>query len=566
MLETKQQKQYLGVIIVLIVILVCVSIFNHGQPFKYVDTKNYSNNSSQADAARQYLAYLNTLQVDQAASKQLFESIISQDEIAQEIKSALVVQQPVNMPEVDVKNFKSAPVSNKQSAEIYLGQTVSQAVDFNNQSLALGQALFTDTNEESLAQIKPLYSNFWNSLVSVPVPADAQNLHKALVSALTAYGQLLNAAQDYDTANYENNNNIWPKVYQDYLVINSAAKTYSDELNKLTAKYKIAEVSMPLDYAQTKTINLPFVKTAHAFVGVGDTTIVVGDIPSIILNATKEGLRSAFVQFMGAMLNKLIAQIENNYMIANFLYYSDALVSGQYANDYLNKYVADNVDRQIIKRFIPQFSCGANAADLKPVFEAKAKSYLGFDPSELNPKDPKYFAKMASVGNFLASPSGWQIYYQDLADMAESQAEINADRELLSPGLKSARDIVKNDVAKSVSSIVSAQRASFTALLQLGAQNAEGIISGFVAQLTQTLINNFVFKGVTGGPTGGVGVLKEQVTCVAAAQIQPVLALSTTQYQSPGASLTPSQALEKQCSDFPQSCQNSGSINVRGGQ
>jgi hypothetical protein len=91
------------------------------------------------------------------------------------------------------------------------------------------------------------------------------------------------------------------------------------------------------------------------------------------MDAIKEGLRSAFVSFMGTMLNKLIAKIESNYMIANFLYYSDALVAGQYTDDYLNKYVQLQSDRQIIKRFIPQLSCGRNTADLRPVFEAKAQ-------------------------------------------------------------------------------------------------------------------------------------------------------------------------------------------------
>jgi hypothetical protein len=267
---------------------------------------------------------------------------------------------------------------------------------------------------------------------------------------------------------------------------------------------------------------------------------------------------------MGAMLNKLISKIESNYMIANFLYYSDALVAGQYTDDYLNKYVADTVDRQVIKRFIPQLACGRNTADLRPVFEAKAKDYLGFTPANISPSDPQYYSKMAKVGDFLASPNGWEVYYEDLADQAESEAEKNADRELTSSGLKAARDQIKSGLAKSVSSLVSAQRASFTALLQLGAQNAEGIISGFVAQLTQTLVNNFVFKGVTGGPAGGVGVLKEQSTCVAVAQIQPILPLEGTVYVEPSPPPSQQQLIQQQCEDFPESCQPApSSANAR---
>ncbi len=242
-------------------------------------------------------------------------------------------------------------------------------------------------------------------------------------------------------------------------------------------------------------------------------------------------------------------------------FYSDALVARQYTDDYLQKYVGQQIDRQIIKRFIPQFSCGANTRDLKPVFEAKAKDYLGFSPENIDPKDPEYFTKMARVGEFLSSPNGWKVYFEDLAKVAEIEAEKAANKELSSPGLKTARDIAKNGLSKSLNSIVSAQGAALTAILQLGAQNAEGIISGFVSQLTETLINNFVFKGVTGGPASGLGVLKEQTTCIAVAQIQPILALDPTIYKQPSSSPTQDQLIDQYCEEFPDSCQSS--VNAR---
>lgn len=532
MLETKEQKQYFGIVVVLIISLIGVSVWNRTS-FTFTDKKNYTNENNEVEAARKYLAYVNNLPIDKTASKDLFQTIITDQEIKQEVVMALESDKPVNMPVVDYSSFKIQQVSDKSAMEKYLSDTVSKTLDFNSQATQIQTALFTG-DQNSLEKAKTLYNNYRQELLAVVVPKEAQNLHENLVLTMESYGKLLNTSQNYDAGDYTKNDEIWPEVYQNYSVINNAAKNYAEGLTKLTTKYQIAEINIPLNIANSSlpTKN-PFIKTTHAFLGIGDVTVTVGDIPRIIMDAIKEGLRSAFVSFMGTMLNKLIAKIESNYMIANFLYYSDALVAGQYTDDYLNKYVSEHADRQIIKRFIPQLSCGKNTADLRPVFEAKAKDYLGFVPENISPNDPDYYSKMAKVGDFMASPTGWQVYYQDIADEAEAEAEKNADRELTSSGLKAARDQLKSGLAKSVSSLVSAQRASFTSLLQLGAQNAEGIISGFVSQLTQTLINNFVFKGVTGGPASGVGVLKEQATCVAVAQIQPILALDQTEYIQP---------------------------------
>jgi len=222
------------------------------------------------------------------------------------------------------------------------------------------------------------------------------------------------------------------------------------------------------------------------------------------------------------------------------LYYSDALINGQYVNDYLNKYVNDNLDKAIIKKFIPQFSCGKQDQNLKAVFEAKAREHLGFDPNNVSPNDPNYYQKMASVGDFLASPNGWQIYYQDLAAQTQSEAEKAVEKELTSSGLKTPRNTIGSSISGSINSIISSEQASFTALLQLGISNADSIISNVVAKLTETLVNQFVFQGVTGN-NGNIAVLKEQPTCLDAYQLNPVLPLPSTQYDQPSAPPSPAQ-------------------------
>ena len=154
----------------------------------------------------------------------------------------------------------------------------------------------------------------------------------------------------------------------------------------------------------------------------------------------------------------------------------------------------------------------------------------------------------------MASPEGWQQYYQSLARQTQSEAQKAAENELSSSGLKTPRNTTANSISNSITSIVSAERASFSAILQLGINNAESIISATVAQLTQTLVNRFIFQGVTGNG-GGIGVLKEQATCVAAAVVSPVAALPLTEYQNTFVPATAQAATAYACSGL-------GSLNA----
>ncbi|MBI5529909.1 MAG: hypothetical protein HY918_00200 [Candidatus Doudnabacteria bacterium] len=546
MLETKEQKQYFAAAIVLIVILSLISFISKPN-LKITDTANQQKSNSYLDS-QAYLNYLNTLKIDKQASQDLFQTIITKDEIKQEVVKALGADKPVVAPTIDSKKIKTSSASNTTSVSQYLTDSLSEAYSFNNNSLSQSTEVF-GADSSAVNDLKPKVDQLESKLYAMTVPKDAVTLHKSLITAYAAYDDLLAAAQKYQPDDYSKNDALWPEVYKSYVVANSAANTYNDELGKLADKYKIAYVTVNDYYADAgsnQAAHNIFIPEAKAFLGLS-WSFTIGDIPRIIMDSVKEGLRSAYLQFMGSMLNKLVTKIEQNYIITNFLYYSDALVNGQYTDDYLNKYVNDALDRQIIKKFIPQFSCGQQNENLKPVFQAKASEYLGFDPSSVSLSDPDYYAKMARVGQYMSSPEGWQQYYQSLAQTTESEAQKAAEKELSSSGLKTPRDIQGSTISNSINSIVSAERASFVALLQLGVDNADSIISSTVAQLTQTLVNRFVFQGVTGNG-GSIAVLKEQSTCVAAAVVNPVVALPLSQYQNTSVTATAQAATAYACS------------------
>ncbi len=544
---SKEQKQYFAGTIALILILSVVS-FWHKPDLTVKDTAKTTKPSAEFLNSQEYLKYLNTLKIDKQASKELFQTIITEEEIKQEVVKALSADKPVEMPVIGNEKIKISPTNTASAVSQYLTDSISDAYSFNNNTLGSTGNLFA-TQNPSLGEIKPKLDELQNKLYNLSVPKDAVALHKSLILAYSAYSDLLVSAQKYVPEDYSKNDAIWPQVYKNYIIANTAANNYSTELNKLAGKYQIAYVTVTDYYADSGSQAGPkniFIPEAKAFLGL-TWSFTIGDIPRIVMDSVKEGLQAAFLQFMGSMLNKLVTKIEQNYIITNFLYYTDALVNGQYTDDYLKKYVNDNLDRQIIKKFIPQFSCGQQNQDLKPVFQAKASEYLGFDPKTISTSDPDYYVKMSKVGNYMASPEGWQQYYQSLAQTAQSEAQKAAENELSSSGLKTPRNTSANSISNSITSIVSAERASFAAILQLGINNAESIISATVAQLTQTLVNRFVFQGVTGNG-GGIGVLKEQATCVAAAVVSPVTALPLTEYQNSSIPATAQSATAFACS------------------
>jgi hypothetical protein len=564
MLETKEEKRYLVFIVIAIIALISVSLWQKSS-FKYQDTTDYAKLQQQEKVqAAAYQKYLASVQVDPQASQNLFEQFVTQEDIQKEVNAELKTSQLIVPPVIDEKNIKTTSKTGKQAITEYLSNTLGPIAGFNKNTADLNQNVFSQ-DAGIIDQVANEFNQVFGKISSAEVPKEALVMQKALLVSYAAYGRFLDSAQQYASGQ---NTDPWPDVYQNYAIINDNFKIYNAELNKLTGKYKISE-SQQLYYAESpqkeKSSGLALIPTAQAALGVGDITVVVGDIPSIIKDTIEQGLADSFSQFMGAFIQKLVNQIESNYKIANFLYYSDALINGQYLDDYLNKYVSDSVDKQMVKQFIPQFNCGQQPQNLKPVFQAKASQYLGFDPQNVDPKDPNYYQKMSRVGDFMSTPNGWDLYYQDLANQAESQAEKAAQMEMTSSGLKSPRDTFNNTIAKSVNSIVASEDASMTALMQLGSQNAKSFISGFIAQLTQTLMNNFVFSGVT-GTKGQPGVFKEQSTCLSAAQVQLVLPTTNTQYQQPAPPPSEDQLYQQQCAKYPQACppKTSTSTSPRG--
>ena len=459
--------------------------------------------SEQPKSSFDYNAYLASLHIDPQASRQLYQSIISEQEVKKQVEQALAVDQPIVLPAIPDSKLTTTNSQGQIAVKKYFDAIVAVFGGLRETSLPDAQNVFAiGTSADVIQKVIDETAGAVSQLYKIPVPTEAMAYHKAQLANLETYLDVLKLGQTY---NGDDTVDPWPNVYKDYAIINEETQTVNAAFDQLDTRYHLTELYHSETVARAK--GTVFIPAAQALIPVVDVKKLAEDI-------YQEALATAFARFATAFLDKLITSIEQNYKIANFLYYTDALVSGQYLDDYLDKYVGNNLDKAMIKNFIPELNCG-NPQDMKLIFKAKADQYLGFDPTTVSPKDPEYFSKMARVGDFLSSPQGWDLYYQDVADQARAAAQQAAQDEMTSEGLKAARDVTnQGSISTAVFTSLGALRAAFVSYLDIGNANAKSLAGKIASVAVQTFLNKFVFQGA---------VLKEQKVCIGTPQVHPVI-------------------------------------------
>ena len=121
MLETKEQKQIFAGSIVLIIILSVVSFW--GRPgLRHTDAVAYSDKNQSVKDARAYLEYLKTIKTDPVASKELFQTILTQEDVRKEVATALEADKQIKTPPIETGKIKKSLVNDDSSVSIYLNQ------------------------------------------------------------------------------------------------------------------------------------------------------------------------------------------------------------------------------------------------------------------------------------------------------------------------------------------------------------------------------------------------------------------------------------------------------------
>lgn len=497
MLETREQKQIFAGCAVLVVVLIGVSFWQRSN-FLYHDNVDYNALQMQSNQKQeQYNQYLASLGTSAQAQSAIVSQILPQAELQAEVEKTLNVSQKIVVPQIKDSQINISNQNGKPALQKYLSES---GPIFDNLKTITDSGLddiYNSSGDKN--KINSMVTDVAAASVQyqkISVPKEAVTFHKQMIVALEAYEDLLKSSKSYMV---DSSADAWPEMYKNNVIIGKSVAAAGTEFEQLNSKYNL------LGDAETPAEGNVLVPKAQA-------QFAVVDIWAKAQEALEEAAATSIARFMLAFLDKLANKIEQVYKISNFLYYTDALVSGQYVDDYLNKYVDSSLDRTMIKNFIPEISCG-NTKDYSKAFEAKANQYLGFDPASLSPSDPQYYQKMAKVGNYMSSPQGWQTYYQGVASEAQSAAQKAANNELLSPGQKAGRDALGNIISP-VEVSVSSLRAIFQRYLSEGSDT-----TGFVgtqkitSEITQTFLNSFVLKGV---------VLSDQKTCISVPQSELV--------------------------------------------
>ena len=498
MLETKEQKQIFAGSIVLIIILGAISLSGHPN-FQYRDNTDYQalqqKNQKEQAANNAFLAVLGTTaQAQQAA----LEQILPKEQLQAAVEQALDANQKITIPVIADSQIKISKTSTKTAMQSYLDQSAPLFKKLQTEANSSAADIFNPGGD--VTKINSLAASATADIAAmkkIVVPQDAAGFHKQLIVGLMAYSDLMALSKTYMTGQ---NQNPWPATYKNYQIITSVLAAGNTEFNQLNSKYKLTDAG---DKSLAK---------GNWLVPKASAQLATIDIWQKAQQILQQAAATSISQFMLNFLGKLANKIESSYKISNFLYYTDALVSGEYVDDYLNKYVSDPLDREMAKNFIPEVTCG-KGKDLNQAFTAKANQYLGFDPTTLDPNDPDYYQKLAKVGNYMSSAQGWKQYYQGLAAQAEAKAQEAASNEINSPGQKAGRDTLGGIVTPSqVSSDV--LKSVFERYMQEGNSNSVfSTTQQITSQIASQFLNSFALKGVT---------LLEQKACIAVPQLQLV--------------------------------------------
>lgn len=537
----REHKIYFAITLTLVIALLAPILFSSSDfIYKYDESAQQEASLKQKEkeqvaAELAYEQIIAATKLNAEASQKLFKELISEEEVRKEVEAELAVNQPIVLPQINDTDLKISGNTGKQLVTDYFTTIGSRIYDFNLRGLPTSKAIFTDAQDPSqVAATIADTSSMLNELYTTTVPREALSFHKASIVTLTAYRDLLGAADGYYRSP---ESKPWPEVYKQYAISNQAAANLESSFGELNNRYQLAEthpqlVSFFSDASPPVNSNWnPFaIKRAHAQIGVGGT-IIIGNVPQAILEGIKIALVSAYAKFMSIFLEKLISNLDTYFTIANTLYYTEDLAEGKFFFDYLDKHLTSK-DAQVVTQFLPKFSCGGNdpSESIRKILQLEARENAKkYEVSDLN--DPDYYSKQANQANNLNDPLN--LFFDRLGqyNTALTTARQSAILSQISPGLKNSYESVSRaagaKIKSSLAKIQSTQQAALNSIFNLGNSNATTVAGQIVGGILTNLFNNFLFSGAS--------VLQESnEVCLDSAVFTGVVPITDVNYQYQG--------------------------------
>jgi hypothetical protein len=511
-----QQKLIIGVSALAVVVLVTTTIwsnpeFGYQQP---TPEQKQAYLDNQEKTLAEYRTYLAELKVDPVASKDILNKVVDDKTLAIEVRSSLGANKPALEPKIDASKFVVTNDSSPDSIGKYATAALDHMTTYYLEASGSFDELYGEVPDPvQTGQAVRLVDDTLNTIYSLPVPKDAVDLQKSIVGALAVQKQTVENA-DAVARGVAARGRQWDQAYPAFAAAQKQVASVDKAVQELTKKYG----EIPL-YPETQYVDAAtgrFVKVANAQFAV----TIAGDFPRFMEQLLRSAIGAVVLNFAKSKITELVSKLESNYLIANFLYYGDA-VAGKYVNNYLEKYITDPKDQQMIQAFIPQFNCKkTNQEDIRKALKAKSLEYLGFDPSvPLDTSDPKFYQKIIASNSLRGDSEGYNLFYNALAQAAKVNAETAKQAELVSPGKKSPIDEKLNaGIVKSVSYITNKIQAGLNSLFNILPSNATTggpAFGGFVVNVILGIVNQLIVKGAV--------TLKEQATCIQIPVVNPII-------------------------------------------
>lgn len=506
-----QQKVIIGVSVLAVVALLSTTLLTRTNfTYRQQQDQQATNKDAQEKSLAEYRAYLADLKIDPVASSQILNQVIDRDVVAQDIQNDLGVGKPAFVPTVQTAKFKVTEDISKQAVTDYATQAVGDLTAYYQSADADWNAILTSTPDPVVAaEAASSAKKLVESLYQLPVPKSAVGFHQAVIASAVVHQNIANNANNV-ARGIQPRGSQW-KVMPLYLASRSEIDAMNSEAQKLQGQY--GEIKLGT-FVATSSFG---VKVAQAAVPVA----IITDLARIAEQFLRSLLGNLVLNFIKDRVIAFVTNLETNYTVANFLYYTDALVNTKYANDYLKKYVPVAQDQDMVKKFLPQFNCGQqNAADLKKALRAKAVEYLGFDPNiPLDTTSPKFWTDLSRTADLQGDEPGYQRLYKALAVVAETQAkEASTLEQTSTTGKKSPLDDnLTKGINKSVDFISKKIEAGLNSAFNIAPVNATTGGPGFAAfviNTTLSIISQLVVKGA---------VVKEQAACIAVPVLNPII-------------------------------------------
>jgi hypothetical protein len=527
-----QQKLIVGIASAAVAVLLVTTLwsrpdFGYKQP---TPDEQQALRDSEERSLAEYREYLKSINIDPVASNLIFDAVFDQEAIARDIRNEIGADKPVAIPQIKTADLRVEQTNDPDRVTQYLADLQGRLDEYHAGVTPRVDQVLTEFPDRDVAQRASADSqSVVDDLYALSVPQPAVAMHSAVLSAYTTNAQLFADAKQ--AAGLDEPAGQWKHLNNTHV----AMRTQLGRMDKMVQELE--------QYAQTGTVPEDVAET-NVFIPVARAaglsgTVILKDIPRRIEAFLKSAQGAAVINFTRQALTKYVKNAEQNFLISNYLYYTNALVNTKYANDYLNKFVENPDDREMIKKFLPEFNCSrATSREFQKTLQAKAIEFLGFDPKFINASDPDFYNKMLKLGDPKADTTGagFEKFYASLAAVAEAQANKAANQELAYSGKKVPIDPKTKDTVASLDTIQSQQRAATDALFSFTASNAAVGDFGFdkfVINSITAILKQFTIKGAiidydpkTGKTTvtkASPVTLKEQRACVAVPVVNPII-------------------------------------------